>query len=71
MGAVTGALLGAKFGEEALPEFYLENLEVEHVLEVLARDLAQGSPSSGLFDDDWDRKYTHGRPVDRDGWEKA
>ena len=62
VGALTGAILGAKLGYEALPEFYLESLEVAQVLEVLARDLAQGSPSSGLFDDDWDLKYIQGVP---------
>ena len=63
VGAITGSILGAKLGFEALPEFYLESLEVVEVLEVLARDIAQGSPSSGLFDDDWDLKYIQGVPV--------
>ena len=63
VGALTGAILGAKLGVEALPEFYLESLDVVGVLEVLARDLAQGSPTSGLFDDDWDLKYIQGVPV--------
>ena len=63
VGAITGAILGAKMGAEALPEFYLESLEVVEVLEVLAKDLAQGSPTSGLFDDDWDLKYIQGIPV--------
>lgn len=63
VGALTGAILGARLGFEALPEFYLESLDVVEVLEVLARDLAQGSPTSGLFDDDWDLKYIQGVPV--------
>lgn len=63
VGALTGAILGAKLGIEALPEFYLESLDVVQVLEQLAADLYQGSPTSGLFDDDWDLKYTHGTPV--------
>ena len=63
VGALTGAILGARLGAEALPEFYLESLEVVNVLEVLAQDLAQGSPTSGLFDDDWDLKYIQGIPV--------
>ena len=63
VGAITGAILGAQMGVDALPEFYLESLEVVNVLEVLARDLAQGSPTSGLFDDDWDLKYTQAIPV--------
>ena len=63
VGALTGAILGAQYGAEILPDFYLENLEVAKVLQVLARDMAQGSPSSGLFDDDWDMKYIQGTPV--------
>ena len=63
VGTLTGAILGAQYGAEILPDFYLENLEVARVLQVLARDLAQGSPSSGLFDDDWDMKYIQGPPV--------
>ena len=63
VGAITGAILGAKLGVEALPEFYLESLDVVQVLQELAKDLAQGSPTMGLFDDDWDQKYTQGMPV--------
>ena len=62
VGAVTGALLGAKFGEKALPEFYLECLEPTAILRELADDLAQGCPmerNSLLYDADWDRKYRH------------
>lgn len=71
VGAVTGALLGAKLGEEALPEFYLECLEPTDALRTLADDLAQGCPmerQSRLFDDDWDRKYIQGYPVEKGGW---
>ena len=32
----------------------------DHELRELAADLAVGSPTSGLFDDVWDHKYTHG-----------
>lgn len=74
VGAVTGALLGAALGEEALPEFYLECLEVAPLLRELAADLYNCSPGqlrSRLFDDDFDRKYSHGLPVDREGWEEA
>lgn len=63
VGAVTGAALGIKMGEGALPEFYLESLEPAKLLRELADDLAQGNPAdrvSTLFDDDWDRKYLHG-----------
>ena len=62
VGAVTGCLLGAIFGEQALPEFYLECLEPTATLTELADDLTAGCPmvsGGSLFDDDWDRKYLH------------
>lgn len=62
VGAITGAILGARMGEEALPEFYLESLEPTQLLLELADDLVHGCPmvaGSNLFDDDWDRKYLH------------
>ena len=63
VGAVTGALKGARVGMDALPEFYLESLSPASVLSELASDLAQGSLTSGLFDDDWDHKYIQGLPL--------
>ena len=60
--SLVGAILGAKMGAEALPEFYLESLEASAVLEELAADLALCSPTAGLFDDDWDHKYVQGLP---------
>lgn len=60
---LTGAMLGARMGEEALPEFYMECLECADVLRELADDLVQGCPmiqGNRLFDADWDRKYLHG-----------
>ena len=66
VGAVTGALLGASMGEEALPEFYLDCLDCDHVIRELAQDLHTACPKGWqkrLFDDDWDRKYTHGKAV--------
>lgn len=63
VGAITGALLGARLTEEALPDFYLESLETADVLRTLADDLALGSPTRGLFDDDWDHKYVQGLPL--------
>ena len=65
VGALVGGILGAKLGAEALPEFYLENLECGEVLQTLAQDLATGSPMSGLFNDDWDHKYIQGLPLSR------
>ena len=63
VGALTGAILGARMGVEALPDFYLECLEPVDVLTELADDLYQGCPmvkGNRLFDGDWDRKYLHG-----------
>ena len=63
VGAVTGAILGAKLGVEALPEFYLESLDAVDVLKVLATDMTQGKQITRIFDDSWDQKYVQGRPV--------
>lgn len=63
VGALTGAILGARMGEQALPDFYLECLECADTLRELADDLYQGCPMTmggKLFDGDWDRKYLHG-----------
>ena len=60
--SLAGAILGARMGAEALPEFYLECLEPAPILEELAKDLTLGSPTAGLFDDDWDQKYVQGNP---------
>ena len=63
VGCLTGAILGARMGEEALPEFYLECLEIAPVLREMADDLVQGCPmtrGSRMFDADWDQKYLHG-----------
>ena len=65
LGPKAGAILGARCGEEALPEFYMEGLEVAETLLELADDLIQGCPmvrGNKLFDGDWDRKYLHGEP---------
>lgn len=63
VGTIVGAILGTKLTESALPEFYLESLEAADPLRILADDLLLGSPTSGLFDDDWDHKYNQGLPV--------
>ena len=61
--SLVGAVLGARMGLEALPEFYLECLEVRGVLGDLADDVMSGCPMErrgGTFDLDWDRKYLQG-----------
>ena len=63
VGAVTGAILGAKLGVEALPEFYLESLDAVEVLKDLATDMTQGKQITKIFDDSWDQKYVQGRPA--------
>ncbi len=63
VGAIAGAILGIRLGEEALPEFYIECLEPAELLLELADDLHTGCPmemGSKLFDLDWDYKYLHG-----------
>lgn len=62
---ITGAVLGAKMGYDALPDFYLESLEPLESLCQLADDMVSGTPLTGLFDDDWDHKYVQGLPLAR------
>ena len=63
VGAIAGAILGLKLGDQALPAFYMECLEPAELLGELADDLRDGCPmerGNKLFDLDWDRKYLHG-----------
>ena len=60
---ITGAILGAKMGYQALPDFYLESLEPVKALCQLADDMVSFTPTKGLFDDDWDMKYVQGMPL--------
>ena len=60
---ITGAILGAKLGHHALPDFYLESLEPVKALCTLADDMVSFTPTKGLFDDDWDQKYVQGMPL--------
>lgn len=59
---ITGAILGARMGYAALPDFYLESLEPVKALCQLADDMVSFTPTKGLFDDDWDQKYVQGIP---------
>ena len=68
VGAATGALMGAKLGLAALPDFYLESLPCAEMLQELAEDLDKCGPKgwrTRLFDHDWDRKYTQGLPAEK------
>ncbi len=63
VGAVTGAILGLRLGEEALPDFYISCLEPAEILRELADDLFTGCPmerGNKLFDLDWEYKYLQG-----------
>ena len=61
--ALTGAIMGARLGKDALPEFYLESLESAWVLEELATDMTQVRQVTKIFDDSWDLKYVQGVPT--------
>ena len=63
VGAITGALLGARLGVDALPEFYLESLEAAPPLQELAEDIIQSKQVLRIFDDSWDQKYVQGIPA--------
>lgn len=63
VGALTGAIMGARIGKDALPSFYLESLEVEDVLMELNEDMVKRRQLTRIFDDDWDHKYVQGVPV--------
>ena len=60
---IAGAVLGAKMGHAALPDFYLESLEPVKELCQLADDMVSYTPDKGIFDDDWDQKYVQGMPL--------
>lgn len=61
--SITGAILGARLGVEALPEFYVESLEPTAVLTELAADLFTARQVTNIFDDSWDLKYVQGLPA--------
>ena len=63
VGALAGAIMGAKLGEGELKEFYLGSLEGADALRCLGDDLERGRGDSRIFDDSWDQKYTQGQPV--------
>lgn len=66
VGALTGAILGAKLEAAALPDFYLESLEQANILSELAEDVVQGKKLMRIFDADWEQKYTYGMPKGTD-----
>ena len=59
-GAVTGNILGAFLGVEAIPQYYLEALELRDIIEEVAEDLysdCQMDEDEEYCDPVWDSKY--------------
>lgn len=56
-GLVTGSIMGAYLGVDAIPEHYLTNLELRSEIEELATDLFIGCPDDPEFNEAWRRKY--------------
>ena len=59
-GAVTGNILGAYLGVEAIPQYYLEDLELHDIIEEIAEDLyndCQMEEDGEYYDPIWDSKY--------------
>lgn len=56
-GAITGSIMGTYLGADAIPSWYLENLELKNELEELAGDLFLGCPDDAETDEHWRRKY--------------
>lgn len=68
-GAVTGNILGALIGYEAIADQWKENLECAEVLLEMADDLCDGcqmKADRGYYDADWERKYVQMRYEGRD-----
>lgn len=61
-GAITGNILGAYRGVEAIPESFLEHLELRDVLESLITDLYEDCPfvDGEIQSDEWKDKYIMG-----------
>ena len=56
-GLITGSIIGAYLGVDAIPDYYLENLELRAEIEELASDLFTGCPDDIDFNEGWNRKY--------------
>ena len=59
-GSIAGNIMGAYLGEEAIPNYYLDNLELRNVIEEIANDLATPIPVSEYSannDEYWLSKY--------------
>ena len=58
-GAVTGNILGAYLGAEAIPQYYLDALELQDIIEEVAEDLYQDCRMYEYWDPVWISKYIH------------
>lgn len=61
-GAITGNIIGAYLGEDGIPEYYLENLELKDIITELADDLSIPVPVSEFpdsNDEKWLNKYLY------------
>lgn len=59
-GSVTGNILGAALGLDAIPEYYLADLELRDIIEEVAEDLyndCQMEEYGDYYDPAWDSKY--------------
>lgn len=62
-GAVTGNIMGVYLGYDAIPEYYIDHLELKDVIYEVASDLATKVPVDG-YSDYWISKYVHGDRTD-------
>ncbi len=56
-GLVTGSIMGAYLGIDAVPDYYLENMELKNEIRTLAGDLFLGCPENAEKDANWRKKY--------------
>ena len=59
-GHITGSIIGTYLGVDAIPQYYLENLELRAEIEELATDLFHGCPDDVEFNTSWINKYVKG-----------
>ena len=61
-GAIAGNIIGAFLGEESIPDYYLDNLELKDLITEIAEDLATPIPISEYSDNEdeyWMSKYVY------------
>ncbi len=65
-GIIAGNIMGARFGVNAIPEYYLKHIEHPDFLRDFAEDFATVAPDN-LYDlpdsDPWITKYVHCKPI--------